>query len=90
MFLEPRHASTRDLDSPAEEETPEQLRQRYRRKRRTVRTGQIIMLVGALVGVYHLVSHFGVFGPVPPLEMVIGYPIAGAIFLTGAILGGRK
>jgi hypothetical protein len=55
-----------------------------------VRTGQIIMLVGALVGVYHLVSHFGVFGPVPPLEMVIGYPIAGAIFLTGAILGGRK
>ena len=68
----------------------EEALQRHLRKRRLVRSGQAVMLIGALVGVLHWLSHFGFFGPRPHFEMVVGYPAAGLIIIAGAILAGRK
>jgi hypothetical protein len=63
----------------------------YRRKRRTIRLGQALMVLGALVAVVHLLGHLGVFGGEPSgwQDLAVGYPSAGALFLGGAIAAGQ-
>lgn len=56
-----------------------------------IRTGQVLMVVGAAVGLIHLFAHLGVFGGQPPgiVDLVAGYPVAGLLFLAGAIAAGQ-
>ena len=78
------------LPAPSAEEVA---RRNYRRKRRFVRTGQAIMLVGALVAVVHWLTHIEAFGPEQPavwLDLVAGYPMAGILLIVGGITAGKK
>lgn len=69
----------------------EEARAKYRRKHRLLRIGQALMAVGALVGLVHLVAHLGFFGGQPSgaIDLIAGYPMAGLLFVTGAVLAGR-
>ena len=84
----PLRRSTHEEAKP----TPEQLRARYLRKRRFLRVGQLIMLIGFLVGLQHWLAHLGVFGTQPPgwVDLAAGYPMAAALILAGAITAGQK
>jgi hypothetical protein len=70
----------------------DEARRKYRRKRRFLRTGQIIMLAGALIAVSHWFAHVGMFGAQPSLwtDFWIGYPTAGLFLIAGAITAGQK
>lgn len=72
--------------------TPERIREKYRRRRRFVRFGQVIMLAGLLIAFQHWLAHLGVFGAQPPLwlDVVAGYPAGALILVIGAIVAGRK
>lgn len=72
--------------------TPEQARERYRRHRRFVRIGQVIMLIGFLIAFQHWLAHLGVFGAQPPgwIDLVAGYPMGVLILALGAVVAGRK
>lgn len=66
---------------------------RYRHHRRLVRSGQAILLLGALVLVTHWLAHVGVFGPSQPpgwTELFAGYPMGAFMLIAGAILAGRR
>ncbi len=67
-------------------------RRKYRRKRRFLRGGQAFMLAALVVGVSHWLGHLGMFGAQPPLwsDFFIGYPTAGLLLVTGAIMAGQK
>jgi len=65
----------------------------YRLHRRLVRTGQAILLLGALVLLTHWLAHVGVFGPSQPpgwAEVLAGYPMGALLLIAGAILAGRR
>lgn len=70
----------------------EDARRKYRRRRVYVRTGQIIMLAGAIILIQHWLAHIGMFGAQPPfwLDMLIGYPAGGLILIIGAITASHK
>ncbi|MCW3767226.1 MULTISPECIES: hypothetical protein [Paenarthrobacter] len=70
------------------EEDPEA---RYRRHRRLVRIGQLVMAAGAVVAIWHWILHLEPSGQGPSLALDIyaGYPTAAALFLAGALLAGR-
>lgn len=63
----------------------------YRRRRRLVRSGQVLMAIGALVVVVHLLGHLGVFGAEPSgwQDLTVGYPAGAVLFLLGAVLAGQ-
>ncbi|MEO8222845.1 MAG: hypothetical protein ABI563_18925 [Specibacter sp.] len=62
----------------------------YRRHRRLVRIGQVIMAVGVLVGLSHWIAHLALTGGPPGMQdLLIGYPTAAALLIAGAILAGR-
>jgi hypothetical protein len=63
----------------------------YRRKRRLIRAGQVLMVVGVIVGAVHVLAHLEVFGGQPSalVDVVAGYPAAGTLFVLGAILAGQ-
>lgn len=64
----------------------------YRRHRRLVRIGQLLMVVGALVAIIHWIAHLAPAGQGPSLALDIyaGYPAGGVLILIGAILAGRS
>lgn len=66
-------------------------RRRYLRKRRLIRIGITLMVVGGLMAVTHWFSHLGAFGGQPPgiVDLIAGYPMAALLFLTGAITAGQ-
>lgn len=74
--------------------TPEQEASRkYRLRRIYRRSGQVLMIVGALVLIQHWLVHLEAFGPgQPPLWMnlVSGYPTGAVLLFIGAILAGTK
>ncbi|WP_174844379.1 hypothetical protein [Cryobacterium sp. Sr8] len=74
--------------------TPEELaRQKYWRRRRFVRIGQVLMATGVLVALVHWLAHIEAFGPQQPalwLDVVAGYPMGGVLLIAGAIVAGRK
>ncbi|MDJ0323952.1 hypothetical protein QMG61_09280 [Cryobacterium sp. PH31-AA6] len=88
--LRRRTAQAGALPAPSAED---EARRNYRRKRRFVRAGQAIMLVGALMAVVHWLTHIEAFGPEQPavwLDLVAGYPMAAILLIVGASTAGRK
>ncbi|MCZ2404439.1 hypothetical protein IV498_14955 [Paenarthrobacter sp. Z7-10] len=62
----------------------------YRRHRRLIRTGQVLMIVGVLVALSHWIAHITINGGPPVIQdLLIGYPTGGGIIVLGAILAGR-
>ena len=63
----------------------------YRRKRRLVRAGQVLMALGVAIAFVHWLAHIGAFGGQPSgvVDLVSGYPAAALVFVLGAILAGR-
>ncbi|NEK95470.1 hypothetical protein GCU67_15040 [Modestobacter muralis] len=63
----------------------------YRRKRRNVRIGQVLMALGVLIAVTHWLGHIGAFGDQPSgfVDLVAGYPAAAVVFILGAVLAGQ-
>ncbi|MEO5316783.1 hypothetical protein PV772_22140 [Pseudarthrobacter sp. CC12] len=64
---------------------------RYRRHRRLVRTGQVLMALGALVAIAHWVAHLAPTGQGPSIteDIFIGYPTGALLLLAGAVIAGR-
>lgn len=63
----------------------------YRRHRRLVRIGQVLMAAGALVAISHWIAHLTPTGQGPSTaeDIFIGYPTGGVLILIGAIVAGR-
>jgi hypothetical protein len=85
-----RNSTRRPAPTAVEREAAEAART-YRKKRRLIRTGQVLMMVGVIVGAVHVLAHLEVFGGQPSalVDVVAGYPAAGALFVLGAILAGQ-
>ncbi|MDN4643958.1 hypothetical protein [Arthrobacter sp. PsM3] len=64
---------------------------RYRRHRRLVRIGQVLMATGALVAISHWIAHLAPTGQGPGIteDIFIGYPTGGVLILIGAVIAGR-
>lgn len=60
----------------------------YRNHRRKVRIGQVLMAVGIVVAAVHAFQHLAT-SPSGFIDLVAGYPMAGLVFLAGAMLAGR-
>nr|WP_200933360.1 hypothetical protein [Leifsonia sp. Leaf325] len=77
-------------NSPASRD--EAAHQQYRRRRRYLRAGQLVMLVGALIVAQHWLTHIGAFSAEPPLwaDLATGYPMGVALLIVGAVLSARK
>lgn len=68
-------------------------RQKYRRRARNLRIGQIIMGLGFLVAAVHWLAHLEAFGPSQPegwVDLVAGYPMGVALLVVGAIISSKK
>ncbi|PZU35981.1 MAG: hypothetical protein DI573_14555 [Microbacterium sp.] len=81
------------MDTPRREPAPEELQKRYRRRRIYLRTGQVIMIGGAAVGIIHWLAHLEAFGPAQPegwVDLVAGYPAAALLVIVGAVVASRK
>ena len=63
----------------------------YRRQRRLVRIGQVLMAAGALAAISHWVAHLAPTGQGPSIteDIFIGYPTGGLLILIGAIVAGQ-
>lgn len=63
----------------------------YRRHRRLVRIGQVLMAAGALVAISHWIAHLAPTGQGPSIteDIFIGYPTGGVLILIGAVIAGR-
>jgi hypothetical protein len=70
---------------------PADAESRYRRHRRLVRIGQVLLAAGALVAISHWVAHLAATGQGPSIteDIFIGYPTGGLLVLIGAVLAGR-
>lgn len=60
----------------------------YRRYRRLVRLGQVLFGVGGIIAAVHLVMHL-TGSPSGLTDLAAGYPMAGLIFIVGAVLAGQ-
>ncbi len=88
----------RDTKSPHPEpkKSPaanEAARRQYRRKRILVRAGQILMIAAVLLALEHVAAHLGAFGSQQPpllIDLLAGWPLAGVLFIIGAILAGQR
>lgn len=71
--------------------TPERVeldrRSRYRARQKRQLQATVLMSMGVLLGVTHLVEHFGVFTLYRSGvdDLLVGYPMAGVLFVAGAI-----
>lgn len=68
-------------------------RKKYWRRRRFVRIGQALMIIGGLIAIVHWLAHIEAFGPGQPpgwLDLVAGYPMGAVFIVAGAILAGQK
>lgn len=65
----------------------------YTRRRVNLRVGQIIMIIGAGMGVVHWLTHLEAFGPEQPpllLDLLVGYPMAALLLILGGVVASRK
>lgn len=85
-----RHRSAAPPQTAVERKAQEQ-RAAYRRKRRLLRLGQVLMAASVAMGILHVVTHLGVFGGQPSgwVDLLAGYPMAGVLFVAGAIAAGQ-
>ena len=68
-------------------------RRQYRRKRVLIRAGQVLMVAAVLLALEHVAAHLGAFGgQQPPLliDLLAGWPLAGVLFIIGAMLAGQR
>ena len=68
-------------------------RRHYRRKRILVRVGQVLMIAAALLALEHVAAHLGAFGSQQPpllIDLLAGWPLAGVLFIIGAIFAGQR
>jgi hypothetical protein len=79
------------LHLTAVEQKAAEKRRQWFRKRRLMRIGMALMVVGGVMAVVHWLSHLGAFGGQPPgvVDLVAGYPMAALLFLAGAITAGQ-
>lgn len=86
----PRRGSY-DPSATSSERRDVERRRQDRKRRRLIRIGQVLMLVGAAMGVIHLLTHLGAFGPQPAgiVDLLVGYPTAAVLFVFGAIAAGQ-
>ncbi len=77
--------------TPLERKAAER-RARYQKKRRIIRTGQVLMAAGALMALIHLLAHWGAFSGQPSnlVDLVAGYPAAVLIVFVGAVAAGQR
>jgi hypothetical protein len=65
---------------------------RYRHRRQMIRVGQVIMLAAVLLALEHVGAHLGAFGGQPSIvvDLVAGWPLAGLMFIVGAMFAGQR
>ena len=66
---------------------------KYRRRQKFLRTGQALMVIGALIAITHWLAHLEAFGPGQPpgwLDLVAGYPTGAVFIVVGSILASKK
>lgn len=64
----------------------------YRRRRRLIRIGQALMVLGVLVAGSHWIAHLapnGGQGPSIGADIFLGYPTGGLLIVVGAIMAGQ-
>ncbi|WP_198543114.1 hypothetical protein [Pseudofrankia sp. BMG5.36] len=88
----PPRADTPASGLTAQERKAAERRARYQRKRRIIRTGQVLMAVGVVVALVHWLAHLETFGGQPSglVDLVAGYPAAAVVFLVGAVAAGQR
>jgi len=90
-----RAEAIRELHRPpaatSSERREAERREQSRRKHRLTRIGQVLMAVGALVGLTHWLAHLGAFGGQPSslVDLLLGYPTAGLLILVGVVAAGQ-
>lgn len=64
----------------------------YRRRRHLIRVGQAIMVVAVVLALEHVGAHLGAFGGQPSVavDLVAGWPLAGLLFIVGAMFAGQR
>lgn len=65
----------------------------YRRRERLRRVGYVIMLLAAGLAAEHAAAHLGAFGkaqPPPIIDLTLGWPLAGLLFVVGALFAGQR
>jgi hypothetical protein len=65
----------------------------YRRRRLYLRSGQVLMLIGALIAVVHWLGHLGPASIMHPplwLDLSVNYPVAAVLIIIGANLSAHK
>lgn len=68
-------------------------RRQYRRKGILIRAGQVLMVAAVLLALEHVAAHLGAFGAQQPpllIDLLAGWPLAGVLFMIGAILAGQR
>ena len=62
-----------------------------KRKRRLIRTGQVLLVLAALMALTHVLMHQQAFGGQPSglVDLLAGYPMASVLGLAGAVLAGQ-
>ncbi|WP_198152940.1 hypothetical protein [Pseudofrankia sp. DC12] len=88
----PTRADTRAPGLTAHERKAAERRARYRRKRRIIRTGQVLMAAGVVIALVHWLAHLGAFGGEPSglVDLVAGYPVGALVFFAGAVAAGQR
>ena len=64
----------------------------YRRHRRFVRLGQLLMVLGTAILIVHWLAHLEAFGPAQPegwIDLAAGYLMGALLLIAGGILAGR-
>ena len=60
----------------------------YRRERRRRASGWALVGIGAVMAVIHMIAHLGRWQIIGSQDLLIGYPMAGALILGGLLLVG--
>ena len=74
-------------------DSPDDKARKWRRHKRFLRAGQVLMIIGASVAIVHWLAHLEAFGPTPPpgwIDLAAGYPMGGVLVIIGAIIAGKK
>jgi len=60
----------------------------YRRERRRLMIGWVLVGIGAVMAVVHMITHLGRLQLIGMQDLLIGYPMAGVLILAGFLLVG--
>ena len=88
----------RDRDGPQRPQATsaaarEVARRKARREWMLLRVGQVLMAIAVLIALEHAAAHLGAFGKQQPnalVDLLAGWPLAGLLFIVGAVLAGQR